>query len=75
MRFCSKIIIYECLLFNDGSDGVTTAQIFVDGVLAAEKIMAVNGNSWRIVEFEIVIDETGEHVITLGDLETTITVE
>ena len=65
----------RCLLWNDGSDGVTTAQLFVDGELADEKIMAVNGGSWRIVEFEVVIDEAGEHTITLGGLEAAITIE
>ena len=73
--YVGKPFQVQCLLFNDGSDGVTTAQLLVDGELAAQKVMAVNGGSWRIVEFELVIDEAGEHVITLGDLETIITIE
>ena len=42
--------------------------------MIAEKIMAVNGNSWRVVEMEIMLDTAGEHVITVGDLVKTITV-
>lgn len=65
----------QCLLFNDGSDGVTTARIYVDGELAGEKIMAVNGGSWRIVQMDLVIDEVGEHEITVGDITKTLVVE
>ena len=43
--------------------------------MIAEKIMAVNGSSWRVVEMELVFDTAGEHVITIGDMSTTIVAE
>ena len=64
-----------CLIWNDGADGVTTVQASVDGELAGEKIMAINGGSWRILQMEIQIDTAGEHEITVGDITKIITVE
>ena len=61
------------LLRNNGADGITTAQVYVDGELAAEKIMTVEGGSWRVVQMDLTL-EAGEHTITLGDQEQTITV-
>lgn len=62
------------VLYNNGSDGITTAQVLVDGEVAAEKIMAVCGSSWRVLEMTVVIDAAGEHTITLGDKTKTITI-
>ena len=45
----------------------------MDGELAAEKIMTVEGGSWRVVQMDLTL-EAGEHTITLGDQEQTITV-
>ena len=63
------------LLWNNGADGITTVEAAIDGGPAAEKIMAVNGGSWRIVKMDLVIDEAGEHTVTVGDITKTITVE
>lgn len=62
------------LLSNNGGDGITTCQVYDNGQLIAEKTMAVNGGSWRVVEIYITIDEPGEHTITLGDQVGTLTV-
>lgn len=62
------------LLWNNGADGVTTVQVKDGGNVIAQKIMAVNGGSWRVVEMQITLDTAGEHVITAGDLVKTINV-
>ena len=62
------------LLWNEGADGVTTVQVKDGDTVIAEKIMAVNGGSWRVVEMEIVLDTAGEHTISVGDLVKTMTV-
>ncbi len=60
------------LLWNNGADGITTVQATCDGEVIAEKIMAVCGGSWRVVEMTFTVDQPGEHVITVGDLSKTI---
>ena len=62
------------LLWNHGGDGITTVQAKCDGTLIAEKTMAVNGGSWRVVEMDLTIDQPGEYTITLGDLSKKITI-
>ena len=62
------------LLRNNGADGITTVEAYVDGELAAEKIYTVTEGSWRVVQMELVIDEAGEHEIMIGDQVGTITV-
>ncbi len=62
------------LLWNNGDDGITTVQATCDGEVIAQKIMAVNGGSWRVVEMELTIDQPGEHTITVGDLTKTINI-
>ena len=63
------------LLKNNGADGITNVTVSVDGEITAQKLMAVNGGSWRIVQIDVVIDEPGEHEVTLGDVTKTIVVE
>ena len=62
------------LLWNKGADGITTVQAKCDDTVIAEKIMAVNGGSWRVVEMTLTISEPGEHTITIGDLSKTINI-
>ena len=62
------------LLWNNGDDGMTTVQAVCDGKVIAEKIMAVNGGDWRVVEMELTIDQPGEHTLTVGTLTKTITI-
>ncbi len=62
------------LLWNKGADGVTTVQAKCDDAVIAEKIMAVNGGSWRVIEMTLAISEPGEHTITIGDLSKTISI-
>ena len=63
------------LLWNHGDSGMTTVQVCEGERVLTEKIMAVNGNSWRVVEIPITLEGAGEHVITVGDLTATIVVE
>ena len=62
------------LMWNNGADGITTVQAKCDDTLLAEKIMAINGGDWRVLEMTITIDEPGEHVVTVGDLSKTINI-
>lgn len=62
------------LLWNDGADGVTTVQVLDGENVVAEKIMAVNGGDWRVVEMEVTLDTVGEHTISVGTLSKTITI-
>ena len=62
------------LLWNNGADGVTTVQASCDGEVIGEKIMAVNGGDWRVVEMQLTIDQVGTHTITVGNLSKTISI-
>ncbi len=65
----------RCILFNHGDDGITMVQAYDGDKLLNEKLMAVNNNSWRIVEMDVTFDEPGEHILRVGDLETMIIVQ
>ena len=62
------------LMWNMGDDGITTVQALVDGEVNAEKIMAINSGDWRAVEMQLLIDQPGEHTITVGDMSGTINI-
>ena len=63
------------LLWNHGEDGVETVRAMEGETVVAEKLMAVNGGSWRVVSLDLVFEAAGEHTITIGGLSATITVE
>ena len=63
------------ILWNDGADDVTTVKVYDGDTVVAEKIMAVCGESWRIVKMDITLDGIGEHTLTVGDLQAVIVVE
>lgn len=63
------------LLWNHGADGMTTVQAWDGENLIAEKVMAVTGHSWRVVEMELTLDGAGEHTLRIGDLSAVLTVE
>ena len=56
-----------CLLRNNGADGITTAVAKVNGEPVAQKIMTVEGGSWRVVQLDITVDAPGDYTIELGD--------
>ena len=62
------------ILWNQGDDGITTVEAKCDDTVIAEKIMAVNGGSWRVVEMTLTVDQPGEHIITIGDLSKAINI-
>lgn len=61
------------LLRNNGADGFTIAQATANGEVVAEKIMTVEGGSWRVLQMDLTL-EAGEYTIELGGLTGTITV-
>ena len=61
-----------CLLRNTGADGLTTAQAKLNGEVVAEKIMTVEGGSWRVVQMDITVDAPGDYTIEIGDAVNTI---
>ena len=63
------------LLWNHGGDGVEVVRAMEGDTVLAEKLMAVNGDSWRVVELDLVFETAGEHTITIGGLSATITVQ
>ena len=62
------------LLRNNGADGITTAQVKANGAVVAEKIMTVEGGSWRVLQMELTL-EAGEYTIEVGGLTDTIIIE
>lgn len=63
------------LLWNNGGDDMTMVKAYDGDKVIAEKLMAVNGGSWRVVAMDLVFDTPGEHTVTIGTLSTTVTVE
>jgi len=64
-----------CIVWNDGSDGMTDVQVLDGDQVIATKTMAVTGGSWRIFKMDVTLEGAGEHTLTVGDLSTVITVE
>ena len=62
------------LLRNTGADGITTVQAKANGEVVAEKIMTVEGGSWRVVQMDITLD-AGEYTIDIGGQTGAITIE
>lgn len=63
-----------CLVWNNGADGVETVRASVGDSVIGEKIMAVNGGSWRVLKMDVIIDQPGEHTVTVGTLSQTINI-
>jgi len=63
------------LVWNDGDDGVETLAVKDGDTVVGEKIVAINNDSYRVVEIEITLAEAGEHVISVGNVSATVTVE
>lgn len=61
------------LLRNNGADGCTVVQAKANGEVVAEKLMTVEGGSWRVVQMDLTL-EAGEYTIEIGDQSGTITV-
>ncbi|MBQ2951987.1 MAG: glycoside hydrolase family 3 protein [Clostridia bacterium] len=62
-----------CLLRNNGADGITVVEAYANDVLVAEKIMTVEGGSWRVVQMDLTL-EAGDYTIKVGDQVGTLTV-
>ena len=73
VRVGESFTVYA-LIWNEGADGITTAQLYDGEALIAEKIMAVTGGCWRVVQMDITLDTPGEHMLTLGGTSNTVTV-
>lgn len=55
------------LLRNNGADGITTVQAKANGEVVAEKIMTVEGGSWRVVQMDLTLD-AAEYTIEVGNI-------
>ena len=63
-----------CLVWNKGAAGVETVKAYDGETVIGEKIMAVNGESWRVLKMDVTLDQPGVHTITLGNLTGTISI-
>ena len=63
-----------CLVWNKGVAGVETVKAYDGETVIGEKIMAVNGESWRVLKMDVTLDQPGVHTITLGNLTGTISI-
>ncbi len=63
-----------CLMWNNGADGVETVKVYDGETLLGEKLMALTSGSWRVLKMDVVIDQAGEHTITVGNLSSTINI-
>ena len=59
---------------NNGADGHVTVQVLDNDSAVAEKFIALDEGQFRVITMELTLD-AGEHVVTVGDLSTAITVE
>ena len=64
-----------CIVWNHGDDDVLNVQVKDGEAVVAEKLMAVHGGSWRVFKTDITLEGAGEHVLSIGDLSTVVTVE
>lgn len=62
------------LLRNKGADGITTVQAKANGEVVSEKIMSVEGGSWRVIQMDLTLD-AGEYTIDIGGQTGTITIQ
>lgn len=59
---------------NKGGAGLITVQVMDGDAVAAEKVVGLAENQFRVITVELVL-EAGEHTITVGDMSKTIVVE
>lgn len=59
---------------NKGGAGLVTVQVMDGDAVAAEKVVGVAENQFRVITVELVL-EAGEHIISVGDMSETIIVE
>ncbi len=59
---------------NKGGAGMTTVQVYDGDQVVAEKVVGLAENQFRVITMDITL-EAGEHTITVGDMNQTITVE
>ena len=60
---------------NAGADGLIVAEAYEGENLLASEIVSVEGGSFAIVTMYVTLEGAGEHTITVGDNELTVTVE
>lgn len=59
---------------NNGGDGYITVQVLDGNDVIAEKFVALDEDQFRVITIELTLG-AGEHIITVGGMSTTITVE
>lgn len=60
---------------NTGGDGYIVAEAYEGDTLLASKFVSIEGDSFCVVTIVIALEGMGEHIITIGDMSTTIIVE
>ena len=55
-------------------DGLITVPVYDNDTLIAEKVVGVTADQFRVISMDIVL-EAGEHVLTVGDMSASLTVE
>ena len=63
-----------CLVWNKGADGVENVQVKDGETVLGEKLMALTAGSWRVLKMDVVLDQPGEHTITIGNISNTINI-
>ncbi|MBQ7455084.1 MAG: glycoside hydrolase family 3 protein [Clostridia bacterium] len=58
-------ITVRCLLRNNGGDDIVPVVVYANDRPVAEKLYAVEGGSWRVVQIEIIL-ESGDYTIRIG---------
>ena len=67
-------ITIRCLLRNRGADDMIPVRVYANDQPVAEKLYAVEGGSWRIVQVDILL-ESGDWVVQVGGLTGDLSVE
>lgn len=65
----------QFLLWNHGGSDLVNVEAVANGKVIGEKLMAVNGESWRVVSLDLLFDEPGEYDVAIGTLSASIVVE
>ena len=60
---------------NLGEDDIVTVEVMDGESIVGSKLMAVNGGDWRICKMDITLEGAGEHVLAVGGLSASVTVE
>jgi len=61
------VISVSANVFNSGSSGINTVELYVDGKISEIKSFPVIGNNTRRISFELRIYDEGRHTLAIGN--------